>query len=243
MGSAAACHTAFDEASAGSAGAIVLDAGEIAQHEALHLAGRGARQRGEEDDALRPLEARQPLGAGALHALAHGLLLAGCGYDAGDELHETALAGATDRRALAHPGDGRDDALYLERRDPLAGHLEHVVGAAEEAEGAVRLLERLVAGHEPLAAEGATRRRGALPVAGCDAAAADAQLADLARRHRRAAPVHHLHLVAGDRPPDRSRSTVAGSVGEKDVERLGGSEPVEDLLAEALPPFGEDRLG
>src|SRR5438445_8193277 len=228
---------------AGLAGAVVLDAGEVAQHEALHLAGRGAWQRGEEDDALRPLEARQPLGAGALHALAHGLLLAGRGYDVGDELRQTALAGATDRRAVAHPGDGRDDALDLERRDPLAGHLEHVVGAAEEAEGAVRLLERLVAGHEPLAAEGATRRLGALPVAGGDAAAADAQLADLARRHRRAALVHHLHLVTGHRPPERSRDAVAGPVREEDVERLGGPEPVEDLVAEALLPREEDRLG
>src|SRR5207245_7852131 len=133
---------------------------------------------------------------------------------------EAPLARAADHRALADAGDGRDDALDLEGRDPLAGDLEQVVGAAEEAEGAVGLLERLVAGHEPLAAEGAPRRLGALPVAGGDAAAADAQLAGLARRHRRAALVHHLHLVTGHRPPERSRDAVAGPVREEDVERL-----------------------
>jgi len=57
---------------------------------------------------------------------------------------------------FAHAGNGRDDALDLGRRDPLAGTLSMSSVRPRRQKVAVGLLDRLVAGHEPLAAEGAT---------------------------------------------------------------------------------------
>src|SRR5439155_3364012 len=46
-----------------------------------------------------------------------------------------------------------------------------------------------------------------------------------------------------NRTPERARSAGAGPVREEDVQRLGGAEAVDDVLAEALLPRAEDRLG
>src|SRR5207244_10786729 len=116
------------------------------------------------------------------------------------------------------------------------GDLQHVVRAAEDPEGAVGALDRLVAGREPLASKGATRGLRALPVAGRDAFPADEEPSGGSRRDRRATLVDHPHLVAGDGPADRSRPAFAGPVREEDVQRFGGADAVADRLAAALLP-------
>src|SRR5262249_40656230 len=73
--------------------------------------------------------------------------------------------------------------------------------------------------------------------------APDAERTDLPPGHRRTVLVDDLHRVAGDRVPERPGDAVAWTVREEDVERLGGAETVDDLLAEPIPPLAEDRRG
>src|SRR5439155_16612378 len=95
---------------------------------------------------------------------------------------------------------------------------------------------------EPFASKGATRGLRALPVAGRDAFPADEKPSGASRRDGHVTLVDHPHLVAGDGPAERSRPAFAGPVREEDVQRLGGAEAVDDVLAEALLLRSEGRL-
>src|SRR5438128_3944802 len=218
------------------------DTDPFMQREALDLSGRGARQRLEKGEPPRPLEARQPIGARALDALPQRVGLAQRAHHAGNELRQAALVRRADHGALADAVDRRHDALHLRRRDPLPGDLQQVVGAAEDPEGAVGVLDRLVAGRQPLAPKSPTRRLRALPVTGSDAFPADEKPSGGSRRDRRATLGDHPHPVAGDGPADRSRPAFAGLVREEDVQRLGGADAVYDCVAEAVLPGVEERF-
>src|SRR5207253_465602 len=66
--------------------------------------------------------------------------------------------------------------------------------------------------------------------------ALDADVADLAPRHRTALVVHDGELVPRHRHAGRARARVAGPVRDEDVADLRGPDTVDDLDAEALAP-------
>jgi hypothetical protein len=91
----------------------------LAQHALEDLAGRVARQRVEEAEALRRLELRQPRAA-EVRELVLGDRLALADDDVGDGDLVPALVGAGDDRRLEDRRVLVDDALDLERGDVLA---------------------------------------------------------------------------------------------------------------------------
>src|SRR4051812_46159194 len=90
-------------------------------------------------------------------------------------------------------------ALDLERRDPDAGNLEHVVGTAAERIAAIGVADVFVAGAGPAALEGLPALAALVPVALAGRRRIDQQLADLAIRHIGAGFVDQPHFVTRHR--------------------------------------------
>src|SRR6185369_8531278 len=101
---------------------------QLAQLEALYLAGRGARQLGHAADPLGPLVARQLLArlAGGGDCLGR---LPACG-DKEREALEAVGVGDLHACRLAHQGGVRDRLLQFARLHPLAGDLDQLIGTA-----------------------------------------------------------------------------------------------------------------
>src|SRR5262245_52687521 len=89
-------------------------------------------------------------------------------------------------------------ALDLEGRDPDAGHLEHVVGAAAERVTAVGVANIFIAGTGPVALKSVPALGALIPVAFAGRWRLDEQLADLAVRNVGAFITDQPDLVAGD---------------------------------------------
>ena len=101
-------------------------------------------------------------------------------------LHQAVAVLPADHGGLQHGRVLDERALDLDRRDPDAADLQHVVGAAGVPEVAVGVLVVLVAGLDPVAEERLLGLLVLVPVVGHGRVALDAQVADLALRHRRA---------------------------------------------------------
>src|SRR6185369_6346438 len=134
----------------------------LAQHELLHLAGRGLGQSAE-DHGLRAFEVRKPFAAEV-----DDVLLARGG--AFLECHERArrlapfLVGPRHHRAFQHGRMAVDHALDLDRRDVLAARDDDVLGAVLQLDIAVGVADAEIAGVEPAAREGVVGRLGVLQV-------------------------------------------------------------------------------
>ena len=134
--------------------------------------------------------------------------------------------------------------FHLERRDPDSAHLEHVVRAARAHVPALLVPAVLVAGVCPRAMEGAKALLALVPVGDGRGGAAHAELADVSGRDRLAVLADELDLVPRDRlAPGRPVAVVAGTVGEEDVQHLGGPDPVEGRDPEPLLPRPRDPDG
>src|ERR1700761_1562850 len=92
-------------------------------------------------------------------------------------------------------------ALDLERRDPDARHLEHVVGAAAERVAAIFIADVFVTSAGPVALKGDPAFAALVPVTFAGRWRLDQEFADLAIRHVIAGIVDQPHPVAGDRTP------------------------------------------
>src|SRR5262245_52363407 len=88
-------------------------------------------------------------------------------------------------------------ALDLKGRDPDAGHLEHVVGAAAKRVTAVGIANILVTGAGPVALKGVPALGALIPVAFSGRWRLDQQFADFAVRHVSAIITDQPDLVAG----------------------------------------------
>src|SRR5579863_10440361 len=130
--------------------------------------------------------------------------------------------------------------LDLDRRDPDATDLEHVVGAAGEVIVAVGVAHVLVAGLQPSADKGAAGGVAIVPVAGRERGPAAPEVAGFAVAGLVAVLVTQRKLVAGNRPSRTAVADRAGAVREKNVQRLGRDESVENLDAVALGPAPGD---
>src|SRR5205823_7437613 len=213
--------------------------------EALDLAGRRLGQLADELDPARVLVGRDLV----LH---ERLELAGQRVpglprlledDEGLGLDEPVGVLLADHRRFEHRGVAHERGLHLDRRDPDAPDLQHVVGATAEPEVTVLVLEVLVAGLDPGTEERLLRLLVLVPVVGHDRVALDAQVPDLAGGHRPPLVVHDDRLVAGHGQARRARPRRTGAVRDEDVEDLRRADAVDELDAEALAPARVELVG
>ena len=134
-------------------------------------------------------------------------------------------------------------AFHLEWRDPDAGHLEHVVGAAAIGVTALRIARVFVAGASPVALERLAAFAALIPVALACRGRIHQKLADFAVRHLRAGVVDQTHVITGHRLARGAVPDVARRIGQKDVQQFGGADAVENVDAETLLPAFADKLG
>ena len=125
-----------------------------------------------------------------------------------------------------HGGVADQAVLDLRRRDPDPADLDQVVGAAAVPEVAVGVALEEVAGADAVAVKGLLRLLVLAPVQERGGVALDPELA----------VVGDVGLVAGHELARAARLRAAGPVGDVDVVRLGGADPVEHLDAEGLQP-------
>ena len=157
-------------------------------------------------------------------------------HDERECLDETAGVGGAHDGRLGHPRMRQQHVFNVGRRHPLAGDLEHVVGASAVVVEAVGVPYEYVAGAEPAVHERATCRLRPVPVARTRRRCAHVQDARHAVGHGPAVGVEQPRVCPRHDRPRRARATRAGPVREHHENRLGGAEPVEDLDAEARPP-------
>ena len=172
---------------------------QLAQLEALDLAGGGLRQVGDELDLARVLVGRQLVLHEGLQ-LGVGGLRAGLEHDEGLGLGQALGVGHADHRGLEHRRVLHQRGLDLEGRDVDAADLEHVVAAAAVGVAAVGVAHVLVAALGPAALEGVARLRAVAPVHHRGRGAVDVEVARLAVGHRAAVVAAQFDLVARHRP-------------------------------------------
>src|SRR6516225_674216 len=217
----------------------------IAQLEALNLARRGLWQLGAQIDPARVFPGAGVLLDVRLQILEQGSIgvVAGLQDDERARLEEPVGVLFANYGRLEHCGVGDEHTLDLERRDPDARYLEHVVGTAAVVVIAALADAVLIAGVGPFAAERAPRLLALQPVVLCRRRALDDELADLALRHGSAVIVEQVRLVAGHRSAGRAVSHPSRAVGDKDVQHLGRADAVNDLATDFCLPAVADLLG
>src|SRR5207245_6527378 len=119
--------------------------------------------------------------------------------------------------------------LHLDRGNPLAGDLEHVVGPAGVPEEAVAVTDVFITGADPIALDGPLGLLVLVPVVGTGGIAFDQQVADLAVRHPPIDVVHYPGFVPGHEGPAAARPDLPRAVGDEDVQHFGGADAVQDL--------------
>ena len=138
--------------------------------------------------------------------------------------------------------------LDLGRRHPDPASLDHVVRPTQAAVCAgVGLLDVGVPGPQPLPLEDSASRLGTAPVAGRQRRTAQVQRPRHAVLHRLVGRlIAQRYVVTGYGSSRRSGYDRASPVGQEDVQRLGRTDPVQDLHPEAIAKpaeqLGRERL-
>ena len=118
-------------------------------------------------------------------------------HDPGLGLDQPVIVGAAYDGGLQHRLMGDQAGLDLDRGNPDAADLEHVVGAPA-AHVTAGLVDGVgVAGAQPFTVEGCGGALGLVPVFGDEGLPADQQVAGLAGRHVASVVAHEAHLVTG----------------------------------------------
>jgi hypothetical protein len=224
--------------------------GAARQRSAVHLAARGQRQlvhhrEGRRDHPVRQpfLQRRPQLGRGRRRALAAR----------GDEGHQALAAAAfvpEHHHGVAQPLGRPEGGLHLAELDPVAAHLDLVVGAPAEPQVAPREQAREVAGPveprprlpgERVGDEALGGEVRAAEVAPGQAGAADQQLAVQAGGEQVEPGAGDEGPGVGDRPADRHRAGEPGPLGAGEAAMgaddggLGGAVGVHQADAVAHP--------
>ncbi len=133
-------------------------------------------------------------------------------HDKGFRLQQSFRIGFGHDGGFQHRFMGDQRALDLERRDPDAGHFEHVVAAAAEGVAAVGVADVFVAGAGPVALKGAAALAALIPVAFAGRGRIDQELADLAVGYLGAGLVDQPYAIARHRTARRSVFDIAGRI-------------------------------
>src|SRR5215469_4262753 len=203
----------------------------LPEHETLHLACAGPRQRGDEFDGARVLVRRDPLLDEVLQ-FSGRCLSPWFQDDEGLDDLAACLVGHADDGALGDIGVAQQHFLDLRPRDAVAAGDDHVVGPGLEPEVAIRVPDICIAGQVP-----AVLNVAALPlVAEVTAAgrALDGEAARLAVRYLLAFGVEHRGGVSRDGDSGCARPDVIVSGRDEDVQHLGAADAVDDLDAGSL---------
>src|SRR5437667_271019 len=134
----------------------------------------------------------------------------------GKEL-EPVLPHDADDRDLLHRRMLQQTVLDFLRRQPLARHLEQVVGPAAVGEITVGVAPDHIARDVPLSQKSLLRLLHLLPVADRARAAAHPQGAHLAVGQLAPRVIAHLDLEPRDDGPERPRAHVSGTIGDEYV--------------------------
>src|SRR6478672_1593893 len=171
---------------------------QLAELEALDLAGRGLWQRLDEPDPSRPLVLRQPLAHELLQGLRQNRRARApfAQHDKRDRLRQSIAILVADNAALEHRLVRGQRVLDLYWTHPQTADLEHVVRPARVPEVTVGVLRVLVAGADPAALDRLVGLLGLVPVARARRLAVDPQVADLAAPDRLATIVDQPGVVA-----------------------------------------------
>ena len=137
--------------------------------------------------------------------------------------------------------------FHLDWRDPLASNLDHVVGPALVPIEAVLVHAVQITGDDPLAAHRLLRTGVLAPVGRGGAVASHLENPGAVVRHDIALVIDPAQVVAWHRLAGGSRPHRACAVGAIDVQHLGRSDAVKNLLTERVfptpPRLGRQRLG
>ena len=145
---------------------------------------------------------------------------------------------------ISHANDGdfpdrlvlQQAVLHLLRRQPLAGHLQHVVGPPGVGEVAVLVPAQHVFREVPLAVKGSQGLLAVVPVAQGPRVSPDPQIAHLAGGHFTAGVIAQLDLEPRHHGAEGARLDRTRAVGQEDVPHLGGAESVQQFHAEQVVP-------
>src|SRR5690348_3421824 len=210
---------------------------QVLLHFAKGVAGQGIH----EDHAAWLLVAGEALTAVG-RDLAGARPCAIFGHDHRDDLLTQVGVRRPDHGDLSHRRMPRQRLFHLTRVDVVAAADDQLAGAAGDGEVAVVADRAEIAGLEPaVRAEYFGGGVGAVPVAGEDVRPAHLDLADRARRQRRArAHIHHARFLAGERAADGAGAALAVVRVGQVHDRLGHAVALEDALAEDALEVRED---
>src|SRR2546423_13889545 len=130
----------------------------------------------------------------------------------------------------------KERGLDLDRRDPKAADLDHVVGAALLTVEAILVRAVAVPGEEPLAQDRAFRLFVLRPVKGQGAVAFDVEITGFAFLYGLALVVEDLQLIPGHGLAAGPGLDLVQPVRAIDVEHLGRADAVEDGQAVSVLP-------
>src|SRR6266540_6706774 len=221
-----------------TSGVGLCDHRRPSQPEALNLAGCGLRQLSDEVDPAGVFVGSEPILA-ECEELRRERIVARAAVledDKGFRLDELVLVGTTN--------DGRlDDCRMLdelrfdlEGRAPNAAHLQHVVAAAAVIEISFGVATIGVTGIEPAVDHRGRGTLGVVPVAACRRVAGNEQAAALAIVDFNTVLVEYECTITGYDAAARSRLDIGGRVGDENVQRLRGTDAVQDPNSGLLVP-------
>src|SRR5229473_5255306 len=142
----------------------------------------------------------------------------------------------TDHRCFDDRGMGEQGIFYLQRREPPAAHLQHLVSPSAEPEVARFVLPEFVRRNAPVAPEGLLALLVLLPVFERHRVPADPESADLPAGSLATVVIADLRVVALHHPAQGPQLYIVQAVGDEDVKHLGRAYPIEDLDPGRLLP-------
>src|SRR5882724_4106245 len=164
-------------------------------------------------------------------------------YDVGVRLDQAVGVGHAHHRHLRHRRVEQQAAFHLGGGEPLARHLEQLVGPAAIGVVAVGVAPDQVSCNYPLAPEAGLALLRLVPVAQGLRPAPHPEVPDGPVGHLPTLLVRHLDLEAGHYLTQCPVENQAQSVGEEDVPHLRGAQAVEQRKSECPVPPGVQLFG
>src|SRR5438067_2098430 len=142
------------------------------------------------------------------------------------------LVSDADHRRFEHGRMLHERRFHLERADPDARDLQHVVAAAGVRIRTIGIANVLVAGLGPPALESFARLGAITPIHHRGGGTLDEELPSLAVGHGPPVFAAQFDFIAGNRPSGRAVAHLVAPVREEDVQHLRRADAVDDVDAE-----------